>query len=112
MNRRCATLCGLKALEEGSTRPHTIHAAFDPPAAEKLRALLHQSPRAYGKPSSLWTLQLAAEVSFQEHLVSRRVSREAVRRTLARMGIRWKRAKHWITSPDEEYERKKALGTA
>jgi hypothetical protein len=26
---------------------------------------------------------------------------------LARMGVRWQRAKHWITSPDPLYERKK-----
>src|SRR5256885_1987198 len=28
--------------------------------------------------------------------------------TLARMGVRWRRAKEWITSPDPEYARKKA----
>jgi hypothetical protein len=31
-----------------------------------------------------------------------------VRATLERMGIRWLRAKRWITSPDPKYERKKA----
>ena len=28
---------------------------------------------------------------------------ETVRATLARLGIRWRRAKHWITSPDPAY---------
>ncbi len=28
--------------------------------------MLHQSPRRFGKPTSLWTLELAAEVSFEE----------------------------------------------
>jgi hypothetical protein len=28
---------------------------------------------------------------------------------LARLGVRWKRAKRWIESPDPEYARKKGL---
>jgi hypothetical protein len=36
------------------------------------------------------------------------VSDETVRATLARMGVRWQRAKHWIHSPDPGYARKKA----
>ena len=34
--------------------------------AKQLRQLLHQSPQAFGKPSSVWTLELAAEVSFEQ----------------------------------------------
>ena len=39
---------GVAALAAGSSRPHTIHAAFDAAAAERLRALLHRSPREFG----------------------------------------------------------------
>jgi transposase len=83
-------------------------AAFSPAAAERLRALLHQRPRAFGRETSLWTLDLAAEVSFEQGLTAARVSGETVRATLARLGLKWKRAKRWITSPDPEYARKKA----
>src|SRR5579885_635260 len=38
----------------------------------------------------------------------RRVGGETIRATLARMGVHWRRAKEWITSPDPEYARKKA----
>jgi hypothetical protein len=31
-------------------------------------------------------------------LVSRPISGETVRNALAKLGVRWKRAKHWITS--------------
>jgi hypothetical protein len=55
----------------------------------------------------LWTLELAAEVSFEQGLSARQVSGETIRQTLLRLGVKWKRAKHWITSPDPEYERKK-----
>ena len=103
---------GLEGLKRKSSRPHTIEVAFDDQAAEGLRALLHQSPRNFGKPSSVWTLELAAEVSFEQELTSTRVTGETVRATLARLGLRWRRAKRWISSPDPEYARKKELVTA
>ena len=96
-----------EALQRGSKRPHTIHRAFDPERAEALRELLHQKPRKFGKQSSLWTLEMAALVSFEEGLTKERVSGETIRATLARMGVRWQRAKHWITSPDPLFARKK-----
>jgi transposase len=98
---------GLACLAHWSSRPHTIHAAFDADQAARLKAVLHQSPRAFGKPTSVWTLPLAAEVSFAQGLTRERVSGETIRATLERLGIRWKRAKEWITSPDPAYARKK-----
>ena len=99
---------GLAALTRRSSAPQrTPHAAFDAPRREQLWALLHQSPRTFGRPTSLWTLSLAAEVAYAEGLTSRQISGEAIRRALARLGVRWQRAKHWITSPDPAYIRKK-----
>ena len=103
---------GLAVLARGSSRPHTIHTAFDAAQVERLRDLLHQSPRQFGKPTSLWTLELAADVSFEQGLTPVRVSGETIRATLRRLGIAWRRAKHWITSPDPEYLRKKGCATA
>jgi hypothetical protein len=54
---------------------------------------------------------MAAEVSFEEGLTKERVSGETIRATLQRMGVRWERARHWITSPDPRYERKKGDAT-
>src|SRR5260370_17632476 len=53
---------GLTALQPKSSRPHTTHEVFDAEARERLRALLHQSPRAFDKDTSIWTLDLAAEL--------------------------------------------------
>lgn len=103
---------GTAALLPGSRRAKTIHRSFAPDQAEQLRALVHQSPRTFGKPTSLWTLDLAAEVSFAQGLTPTRVSDETIRMTLRRLGVRWKRAKQWITSPDPQYARKKVLATA
>jgi transposase len=102
---------GLEALASGSSVPNRIAYAFDGAATEQLRALLHQSPRHFGKETSVWSLELAAEVSFAQGLTPERVSREAVRTALQRLGVRWKRAKQWITSPDPAYARKKETET-
>src|SRR5256886_11838163 len=98
---------GLDALQPKSSRPHTTHEVFDEQGRERLRALLHQSPRDFGKDTSIWTLQLAAEVSFTQRIASRPISGETIRNGLKLLGVRWKRAKHWITSPDPAYLRKK-----
>jgi hypothetical protein len=98
---------GLAVLGRGSSRPHTTYVALDAPRAEALRDLLHRSPRDFDKPTSLWTLDLAAAVAYEQGLTAWRVSGETIRATLARMGVRWRRAKEWITSPDPEYVRKK-----
>lgn len=100
-----------QALTQGSRRPRTVHAAFHAGRAREIKEVLHRSPRDFGKPSSLWTLEMAAEVSFEEGLTEKRVSGETIRATLARMGVRWLRAKRWITSPDPEYARKKGAAT-
>jgi hypothetical protein len=100
-------LRGLAALQPRSSRPHTAHPIFDLRRCERLRALLHQSPRIFGKPTSVWTLSLAAEVSFTEGITPHQVSDETIRLALKQLNVSWKRAKHWITSPDPDYARKK-----
>jgi transposase len=102
---------GVSSLQMGSKRPKTAQAIFDADRIERLRALLHRSPREFGKDTSIWTLELAAEVSFVEGLTPRLMSGDSVRLALKRLKVSWKRAKHWITSPDPEYMRKKSLAT-
>jgi transposase len=68
---------GLDAcLKRGSTRPHTTHAKVDTVATERLRALLHRGPRAFGQPTGVWTLELAAEAAFAEGITAEPVSDE------------------------------------
>ena len=99
---------GVAVLQPRSRRNRVIYSSFDTAGAEALRALLHQSPRLFDKPTGVWTLELAADVAYERGLTAWRVSGETIRATLARMGVRWRRAKEWITSPDPEYARKKA----
>jgi transposase len=98
---------GLACLRPKSTRPHTTHPAWPRERDGDLRALLHQSPRTVGKTTSLWTLDLAARVCFEKGWTARPLSGEAIRQVLKRLGVGWKRAKHWLVSPDPEYARKK-----
>jgi transposase len=103
---------GLDALAAKSSRPRRTRAAFDENRAEALREMLHRSPREFGRQTSLWTLEIAAEVAFEKGLTKERVSGETIRATLARLlGVRWQRAKRWITSPDPLYETKKEGAT-
>jgi hypothetical protein len=103
---------GVACLNKGSSVPHTMYPAFAGEGVERLRALLHQSPRTFGKPTSLWTLELAAEVCFEQGITTTRVTGETIRATLARLDLRWRRAKGWITSPDPAYARKKGHASA
>ena len=102
---------GAACLREKSHRPKSARPYLDAAAAERLRALLHRSPRDFGRPTSLWTLDLAAEVACAEGITPRVMSGETVRRALKRLGVGWKRAKRWITSPDPAYLRKKGRAT-
>jgi transposase len=103
---------GLDCLHEKSSRPHTARPLLDGSRAEPLKEVLHQRPRAFGKPTSLWTLDLVAEVCHAKGWTPRVVAGETIRQALKRLGIGWRRAKHWITSPDPAYARKKKPATA
>ena len=102
---------GTACLREKSHRPVSVRPELDDAACERLRALLHRSPRDFGKPTSLWTLALAAEVARAEGITARPVSDETIRQAIKRLGVGWKRAKTWITSPDPAYLRKKGRAT-
>ena len=98
---------GLTVLQPQSSRPPTTATIFDAGTCEALRALLHHRPRTFGKPTSRWTLALAAAVSFAQGLTPRLVSDETIRLALRRWRVSWKRAKPWMTSPDPAYLRQK-----
>ena len=103
---------GLECLKERSHRPESVRPEIDGARCERLRALLHRNPRDFGKATSLWTLALAAEVAFAEGITPRLVSDETIRQAIKRLGVGWRRAKTWITSPDPAYLRKKRRATA
>ena len=103
---------GLAALTEGSSRPKSAAPVLDQAKRERLRAILHQSPRAFGQTRSTWTLALLAQVAQEQGLSASVLSGETIRQALVRLGVGWKRAKRWLTSPDPAYARKKAGATA
>ena len=103
---------GLAVLQEGSSRPHRLRTTFSEEGTQQLKELLHRSPRDFGKDRSTWTLELAAQVSFEQGIIPCEVSDESVRRALKRLKTNWKRAKHWITSPDPLYFKKKRRAIA
>jgi transposase len=46
---------GLDALQKRSSRPKSAKPTLDDAKCEQLKHLLHQSPRTFDKPTSLWT---------------------------------------------------------
>jgi transposase len=103
---------GLAVLQEGSSRPHHLRTTCSEEGCQRLQGLLHRSPHDFGKERGVWTLELAAQVSFEQGIIATEVSTESVRRALKRLKTNWKRAKHWITSPDPQYQLKKTHVTA
>jgi transposase len=102
---------GTGCLDEKKRGPKDARPVLDAAQADPLKGILHQSPRRFGKARSTWTLDLLADVAFEQELTPRRLSHEAVRQAVKRLGHGWKRAKTWITSPDPAYARKKKRGT-
>jgi transposase len=102
---------GLAALTEGSSRPKSAARVLDGAKLEQLRAILHQSPRAFDQARSTWTLAGLAQVAHEQGLSPAVLSGETIRQALLRLGVGWKRAKRWLTSPDPDYARKKVAAT-
>jgi transposase len=99
---------GLAALRAGSPRPRSAAPVLDQAKRERLHAILHQPPRAFGHARSTWTLALLAQVAHEQGLSTTALSQETIRRALQRLEVGWKRAKRWLTSPDPAYAPKKA----
>ena len=65
-------------------------------------------PRTWGQDRSTWTLGRIARVCFERGWTPRVLGIESIRLAVQRLGVSWKRAKHWITSPDPAYAQKKS----
>jgi transposase len=103
---------GEACLVQGSRRPKSAAPLLDDAALERLRHLLHQSPRTLGYGTSLWSLALVAQAAQEQGITPHQVSDETIRRAFVRLGVGWMRAKEWIRSPDPHYEAKKNGATA
>jgi transposase len=102
---------GLAALTAGSSRPRSAAPVLGAAELERPRAILHRPPRAFGRPRSPWTLAPLAEVAHAEGLSPTVLAVETVRQALLRLGVGWRRAKRWLTSPDPAYAQKSAAAT-
>jgi len=102
---------GLACVQRGSTVPITVEPVLNAAKREQLRAILHQSPRTFGQPASVWTLNRLAEVCHEQGLSDTTLSCPTMLDAIVRLGVSWPRAKHWIVSPDPAYERKKTPGS-
>lgn len=93
---------GLTGLAEGphAGRPRRL----DDAAEVTLRQVLAADPQAYGYRATDWTVPLVrTELARRGAAVSERT----LRRTLHRLGYRWKRPKYVLGRPDPAYAAKK-----
>jgi transposase len=101
---------GLACLKPGSRARQDDQRAMDDQGRARLKEIMRTSPRSLGYETSLWTLDLLAEVSFKEGLTPWQVSIDTMSRTLHDMEVNWQRAKQHINSPDPAYAVKKSDG--
>jgi transposase len=102
---------GLWCLQPKAKGNPTDRRVLDDAAREQLRDLIRRSPRDLGYATSLWTLDLLAQACFEQGITATQVTGETIRATLAALGIKWRRAKHRINSPDPHYTVKKSGAT-
>ena len=98
---------GIACLKQKSHARHDDQRPFDEAGLKRLQEIIRLTPRAFGHDTSVWTLGLLAETSWQEKISRRPVSVDGVRRALKSVGIQWQRAKKWIRSPDPHYQHRK-----
>jgi transposase len=108
---RAFDAAGTASPTAGSSRPKSAAPLLGAAELGRLRTILHQPPRAFGHARSTWTLALLAEVAHAEGLSPTVLSIETVRQALLRLGVGWRRAKRWLTSPDPAYAQKNAGAT-
>src|SRR3982750_4424770 len=102
---------GLAALNAGSSRPRSAAPGLGAAERERLRAILHRPPRAFGHARSTGTLDLLAREAHGQGPSPTVLSGETIRRALLRLGVGRKRAKRWLTSPDPAYAQENAGAT-
>jgi len=73
-------------------------------ATKALIEIIHHQPRVYGINRSNWTLESLAEAF--EKLCGQKPSKSTVSRLLREAGLRWKKSRKVLTSPDPEYRQK------
>jgi transposase len=93
---------GVRSLAEG---PHPGRAhRLEPPAEARLQALLGSDPQTYGSHATGWTVPLLlGELARHGWVVADRT----LRRTLKRLGYRWKRPQYVLGRPDPAYAEKR-----
>jgi len=102
---------GLACVQRGSNVPVSGEPVLNAEKREQVRAILPQSPRTVGQPTRVWTRTRRANVCHEQGLSETPLSGPTLLDAMVRLGGSWKRAKHWIVSPDPAYERKKTDGT-
>lgn len=85
---------GISSLTPQPMGPKYPTRAFDDAGRERLIAIAHQSPLAFGKAQSQWTLTLLSAVAHEQKLTNAQVSIETIRQAIIASASTWSRAKN------------------
>src|SRR3954453_5712117 len=96
---RAFNAAGMGVLTAGSSRPKSAAPVLGAAELGRLRAVLHQPPRAFGHARSAWTRALLAEAAHGQGLNPPGRSGGTIRRALLRLGVGGKRAERRPTGP-------------
>jgi transposase len=93
----------LQRLRDGerSGRPRTAKGIIDALIAE----VIDRDPQALGYNATIWTVALLKHYLQDEHGIE--VSDKSISRTMARLGIRWKRPRHQLALRPETWRQAK-----
>jgi hypothetical protein len=97
---------GLACMLRGSNVPITVEPVRHAAKREQVRAIRPQSPRTCGQPARVWTFKRRAAVCHEPGLSDTPRSCPTRLEAVVRLGVRWRRAKHWMVSPDSASARK------
>jgi hypothetical protein len=103
---------GLACVQRGSNVPSRVEPRLNAEKRAQVRAILHQRPRTFGQPASVWTRKRLAAVCHQQGVSDTPRSCPTRLDAIVRWGGRGPRAQHGIGRPDAADERQKTAGTA
>jgi hypothetical protein len=103
---------GLACVPRGSNVPLSVEPVLHAENREPVRARLHHSPRNFGTPASVWTLNGRAEVCHEQGLSTTTLSLPTMLEAIVHVGVNWKRAQPWMVSPDpaDALKKRHAIG--
>lgn len=81
---------GIKCIHEKENSRNNSSKTFDENAIRSLQKIISRHPSYYGIKTESWTLELLANVCYEEKIINKKVSSRTMGFVIKRVGIDWK----------------------